>query len=180
MWWGVGGDSIDVAGWKGGHERHGDRFLNRILTREERDYCFGMKNPYPHIAARFAAKEAVSKAFSTGIGGHLKWTSISVYKGERQQPLVRLDDMGRELLRMVGGTDVLLSISHTQESACCVALIVTGLLRVRAIPSYHAPRRGRRTAVEMEADGGACVVSWVMNPLWCHPPLLRVAMDAAM
>ncbi len=65
---GVGVDIIEVARVKGVHERHGDRFLNRILTKEERDYCFGMKNPYPHIAARFAEKEAVSKAFSTGIG----------------------------------------------------------------------------------------------------------------
>ena len=121
---GVGIDIIEVARVKGVHERHGDRFLNRIFTKEEREYCFAMKNPYPHIAARFSAKEAVSKAFSTGIGGHLKWTSISIYKGERQQPLVRLDDMGRELLRMVGGTDVILSLSHTQESACCVALVV--------------------------------------------------------
>src|SRR5690606_20134432 len=91
---GVGTDIIEVERIKSACERHGDRFLKRVYTEGERAYCMQMKNPYPHLAARFAAKEAVSKAFTTGIGEELAWTSIEVIKGTREEPLVRLDEKG--------------------------------------------------------------------------------------
>ena len=52
-------------------EKHGDRFLKRVFTDEERAYCDSLKFPHKHYAARWAAKEAVSKCFTTGIGPHL-------------------------------------------------------------------------------------------------------------
>ncbi len=121
---GLGSDLIDVARIAGVLERQGDRFLNRVFTDEERAYCFGMKFPHKHLAARFAAKEAVSKAFTTGIGAELGWKSVSVYHGERHEPLVRLDEQGQALLRQVGGTSVLLTLSHTDTAAMAVAAIV--------------------------------------------------------
>ena len=121
---GLGIDIIEVERVKGVHDRFGDRFLTRILTLEERNYCFTMKNPYPHLAARFAAKEAISKAFTTGIGRHLKWTSASIYNGDRNEPLVRLDERATALLREIGGTGVLVSLSHTNVYANAVAVIV--------------------------------------------------------
>ena len=105
-------------------ERHGERFLQRIFTAEERDYCFSVKYPHKHLAARWAAKEAVSKAFTTGVGPYLDWTSISVYHGARQQPLVRLDAKGEALLRQVGATQVCLSLSHIDAYAMAVAALV--------------------------------------------------------
>ena len=98
---GLGCDLIEVERIRGVIERHGERFLQRIFTAEERDYCFSVKYPHKHLAARWAAKEAVSKAFTTGVGPYLDWTSVSVYHGERQQPLVRLDAKGEALLRQV-------------------------------------------------------------------------------
>jgi holo-[acyl-carrier protein] synthase len=83
-----------------------------------------MKHPHKHYAARFAAKEAVSKCFTTGIGAELSWKSISVYHGERHQPLIRLDEAGDALLRQIGGTHVIISLSHTENSAMAVAAIV--------------------------------------------------------
>jgi holo-[acyl-carrier protein] synthase len=121
---GLGSDLIDVARIAGVLERQGDRFLNRVFTDEERAYCFGMKFPHKHLAARFAAKEAVSKAFTTGIGAELGWKSVSVYHGERHEPLVRLDEKGQALLRQVGGTSVMLTLSHTDTAAMAVAAIV--------------------------------------------------------
>jgi holo-[acyl-carrier protein] synthase len=105
-------------------DRQGERFLARVFTEEERAYCSGMKHPHKHYAARFAAKEAVSKCFSTGIGKELGWRSVSVYHGERKQPLVRLDAQGEELLRRVGATHVHLSLSHTETVAMAVAALV--------------------------------------------------------
>jgi holo-[acyl-carrier protein] synthase len=101
---GLGADVIEVSRIRGVLERQGDRFLARVFTDEERAYCFRMAHPHKHLAARFAAKEAVSKCFTTGIGAELGWRSVSVYHGSRNQPLVRLDEKGEALLREVGAT----------------------------------------------------------------------------
>ena len=121
---GLGSDLIDVDRIAGVLERQGDRFLDRVFTDEERAYCFGMKYPHKHLAVRFAAKEVVSKAFTTGIGAELGWKAISVYHGSRHEPLVRLDEKGEALLKQVGGTHVLLTLSHTDTAAMAVAAVV--------------------------------------------------------
>ena len=121
---GLGTDVIEVERIRGVLLRQGERFLARVFTDEEREYCGKMKHPHKHYAARFAAKEAVSKCFTTGIGAELGWRSVSVYHGARHQPLVRLDEKATLLLREVGATDVLLSISHTETVAVAVAALV--------------------------------------------------------
>ena len=121
---GLGVDVIEVDRVRGVLDRQGERFLQRVFTDEERAYCQGKAQPHKHYAARFAAKEAVSKCFSTGIGAELGWRSVSIYHGDRQQPLVRLDEQGEALLRRVGGTHVHVSLSHTETTAVAVAAIV--------------------------------------------------------
>ncbi len=121
---GIGCDLIEVERICGVLERHGERFLHRVFTADERHYCSKLGHPYKHYAARWAAKEAVSKAFTTGIGPHLEWTSVSVYHGARNEPLVRLDDKAQALLAQVGATGVLLSLSHTETHAMAVAALV--------------------------------------------------------
>lgn len=120
----LGSDLVDVARIRGVWNRQGERFLERVFTEEERRYCLSMKYPHKHFAARFAAKEAVSKAFSTGIGPHLSWKSVSVYHGERMDPRVRLDAKGEALLREAGATHVLLTLAHTDGQAMAVAALV--------------------------------------------------------
>jgi len=120
----LGADLIEVERIRGVMERHGDRFMDRILTDEEKAYCVGMKFPHKHIAARFAAKEAVSKCFTTGIGPQFGWKSASVYHGTRHEPLIRLDAQGQALLAQVGATHVMLTLSHTEHYAMAVAALV--------------------------------------------------------
>jgi holo-[acyl-carrier protein] synthase len=120
----LGTDLIEVERIRGVVERHGDRFLDRILTDEEKAYCATKGAPHKHIAARFAAKEAVSKCFTTGIGAEFGWKSVSVHHGERHEPLARLDAQGQALLARVGATHVLLSLSHTETHALAVAALV--------------------------------------------------------
>ena len=127
---GIGTDLIAVERVKGVLERHGERFIARVFSDEERAYCASMAHPYKHYAARFAAKEAVSKCFSTGIGAELGWRSVSIYHGERKQPLVRLDEKGEALLRHVGATHVHVSLSQTETLELAVA--VMGDSRMRA------------------------------------------------
>jgi len=121
---GMGCDVIEVARVKGVVERQGDRFLERVFTPEERAYCFARAHPYNHLAARFAAKEAISKCFSTGIGAELGWKSASVYHGARMEPLVRLDAQGQTLLTHLGASHVLISLSHTDTVAMAVAALI--------------------------------------------------------
>lgn len=125
---GLGCDVIEVERVRGVLDRQGERFLDRVFTEEERTYCLSYKTPHLHFAARFAAKEAVSKAFTTGIGAELGWRSVSIYHGVRHEPLVRLDEKGRSLLAQVGATHVLVSLSHTAT----VAMAVAALVRQRA------------------------------------------------
>jgi holo-[acyl-carrier protein] synthase len=121
---GLGCDLIETERIRTALEKHGERFLKRVFTDEERAYCDGLKYPHKHYAARWAAKEAGSKCFTTGIGPHLDWTSVSVYHGSRHEPLVRLDTKGAALLREVGGTGVWLSLSHVDKFAMAVAAVV--------------------------------------------------------
>lgn len=121
---GLGCDIIETERIRAVLRKHGDRFLKRVFTDEERAYCDSLKYPHKHYAARWAAKEAVSKCFTTGIGEHLGWTSISVYHGARHEPLVRLDAQAQALLTSVGATHVMLSLSHIDTHAMAVAALV--------------------------------------------------------
>lgn len=123
---GVGIDLIECARIARVLERQKDRFLKRVFTEAEQAYCMRMKNPVPHLAARFAAKEAVSKCFTTGIGRILGWRSIEVVKGQREEPWVRLDGPAAAFLREIGGTEILLSMAHTEVYGTAVALLVAG------------------------------------------------------
>jgi holo-[acyl-carrier protein] synthase len=121
---GLGCDIIETERIRSVLRKHGDRFLKRVFTDEERAYCDSLKYPHKHYAARWAAKEAVSKCFTTGIGEHLGWTSISVYHGPRHEPLVRLDAQAHALLASVGATHVMLTLSHIDSHAMAVAALV--------------------------------------------------------
>lgn len=120
----LGCDLVEVGRIREVLERHGDRFLARVFTEEERAYCATRAKPFLHLAARWAAKEAISKTFTTGIGSQFGWKSASIYHGERAEPLVRLDEKGAALLAHCGGTQVLVSLSHTDAAAMAVAAIV--------------------------------------------------------
>jgi len=120
---GTGIDIIEVARIKGSHERFGERFINRILRPAEIAYCLGHKNPAPFLAARFSAKEAISKAFGTGIGKHLGWQDMEVGRKETGEPFVILHDAGKTLLQQRGGRMVHLSLSHTDNYAAAIAIL---------------------------------------------------------
>jgi len=122
----VGTDLIECTRIQRVLERQKERFLERVYTEGERDYCMKMKNPVPHLAARFAAKEAVSKCFTTGIGASIGWKSIEVIKGEREEPYIKLDEQGLALLAKLGGNEILISLSHTENYGLAVAVLVSG------------------------------------------------------
>jgi holo-[acyl-carrier protein] synthase len=120
---GVGTDIIEVARIHSSYERFGERFVNRILLPDEIAYCLSHKAPAPFLAARFAAKEAISKAFGTGIGAQLSWQDMEIRRKESGEPYVVLHGGGETLLKSRGAKHVLVSISHTQAHATAVAIL---------------------------------------------------------
>jgi len=120
---GVGIDIIEVERIKSSYERFGERFLNRILHPNEIAYCLSHKEPGPFLAARFAAKEAISKAFGTGIGAQLGWHDMEVGRKESGEPFVILHGGGKKLIEERRGRVVLISLSHTQEHAAAAAVL---------------------------------------------------------
>ena len=119
---GVGVDIVETARIDRSLERFGERFLHRVFTAGEIAYCQSMKYPARHFAARFAAKEAVSKAFGTGIGKAMGWRDIDVHRQESGQPFVVLEGGAKALAAERGIASVWISLSHTDNHA--VATIV--------------------------------------------------------
>jgi holo-[acyl-carrier protein] synthase len=120
---GVGIDIIEVARIQASFEKFGERFVRRILHPEEIAYCVSHKSPAPFIAVRFAAKEAISKAFGTGIGAQLGWQDMEVRRKASGEPYVILHGNGQKLVEARGGRAVLISLSHTQSYAAAVAIL---------------------------------------------------------
>jgi holo-[acyl-carrier protein] synthase len=98
--------------------RHGDRFFHRFFTAQELIDAAGST---PALAARFAAKEAVSKALGTGIGD-VGWKEIEIVNGPRRQPMVRLYGRARRSADEQGLQVWAISLSHTHEHAMAVAV----------------------------------------------------------
>jgi holo-[acyl-carrier protein] synthase len=120
---GVGIDIIEVSRIEDSHRKFGERFLNRILHTNEIQYCLSHRAPGPFLAARFAAKEAISKAFGTGIGAQLGWRDMEVARKESGEPFVILHEKGKELMSTRGATSLRISLSHTQNYAAAVAIL---------------------------------------------------------
>jgi holo-[acyl-carrier protein] synthase len=120
---GTGIDIIEVARIAASYEKFGGRFVNRILLPAEIAYCLSHHQPAPFLAVRFAAKEAVSKAFGTGIGAQLSWQHIEVCRKESGEPFIVLHGQGRELFAARNATKLHVSLTHTQHYAAATAIL---------------------------------------------------------
>ena len=116
---GLGNDIIEIERVRQSIERHGQHFLNRIFTQREQDYCYRFKDPVPHFAGRFAAKEAIVKALGTGIGSAIAWHEIEILNNEEGKPSVHLSAAA---LSKFSHPNILVSISHSVTHATSVAL----------------------------------------------------------
>jgi holo-[acyl-carrier protein] synthase len=121
---GIGVDIVEVARIADLIRDHGQRFLDRVYQPGEIDYCRSMQDPAPHFAARFAAKEAVSKAFGTGFAQRIGWRDIEVRKKASGEPFVVLHSGAAELAKRLNIETVLVSLSHTQAYAVANALLL--------------------------------------------------------
>jgi holo-[acyl-carrier protein] synthase len=120
---GIGVDLIECARVQHSLDRFGERFLHRVFTDSEIDYSMSMKFPARHLAARFAGKEAVSKAFGTGIGKAMGWRNIDIKKKPSGEPFLVFSGPAQELATKRGVTSALITLSHTDHYAMAVVVL---------------------------------------------------------
>ncbi len=113
-----GVDLIEISRVQETISRHGERFLARVFTPQERELC---GDNLASLAARFAAKEAVAKAFGTGIGD-VAFREIEVLRGPRREPVLHLHGDAQKLADELGLTQWAISLSHTNTHA--IAMVV--------------------------------------------------------
>jgi holo-[acyl-carrier protein] synthase len=120
---GIGVDLVENARIEHSLERFGERFLHRVFTAGEIEYSQSMKFPARHLAARFAAKEAVSKAFGTGIGKAMGWKEIDVRRKPSGEPFVVLEGGAKKLAGERNVSKVAITLSHTEHHAMAVIVV---------------------------------------------------------
>ena len=121
---GIGVDLVKIPRMRDVISRWDERFLRRVFTEQEIAYCRRRRDPVPHFAARFAAKEAGMKALGTGLSMGVKWRELEVRRERGQAPRLLLHGRSRELGQARGGRTMLLSLTHEGDYALAQAMLV--------------------------------------------------------
>jgi holo-[acyl-carrier protein] synthase len=120
---GTGIDIAEVSRIGQSIERFGERFLNRVFTEGERQYCDSKANRVERYAARFAAKEAAMKAIGTGWNYGVTFRDIEVTRQPGSRPTIRFHGKAAEFAEKLGTARVALSLSHTEELAIAQVIL---------------------------------------------------------
>lgn len=121
---GHGIDLVEVARIARLIDEHGQRFLDRCFTPHEQRCAEGTKRRDEHLAARFAAKEAVLKALGTGLSGGIAWTDIEVVRQDSGAPSIQLHNEAAKLAASSGISRWLISLTHTGGHAAASVIAV--------------------------------------------------------
>lgn len=121
---GHGIDLVSISRLQGILEKGTSHFEERVFSQNEISYCRKKKNPYPHFAARFAAKEAYGKAMGLGLGPTGDFSEIEVINNEKGAPLIVLNGKAKEIFEKMGGGKILISLTHDGDSAMASVLVL--------------------------------------------------------
>ena len=120
---GIGVDVVKVERLVESLSRFGERMEKRLFTEAELEYCRRHKDPLPHLAARFAAKEAAFKAIGTGLSGGVGWKQAEVIQPGGRVPTLQFSGVALERFQAMGCTTSHLSLTHDAGLAiACVVL----------------------------------------------------------
>lgn len=123
---GVGVDLVQISRLRQVVERWRDRFLTRVFTEAELAYCFQRRDPIPHLAARFAAKEAAMKALGTGLQMGIRWRDLEVHRAKGRAPTLVFSGRFKTIGEAKGTTHGLLSLTHDGDYAFAQAMLLGG------------------------------------------------------
>lgn len=118
-------DLVNIDRFQGIIDRRGQSFLEKVFTDEELEALKEYANPTPHLAARFAAKEATSKALGSGIGATLGFHDIVVRKNKAGKPFIILSD---NTAKTFSYPKLSLSMTHTKSQAMASVLVKQSFL----------------------------------------------------
>jgi holo-[acyl-carrier protein] synthase len=120
---GTGIDITEVPRIAAAVARYGDRFLHRVYTQREIDYCLAKRNSNERLAARFAAKEAAMKAIGTGLRRGVTWQDVEVGHEPGGRPTIHFSGKAAEFAEKLGAKRVSLSLTHTTETAMAQVIL---------------------------------------------------------
>jgi holo-[acyl-carrier protein] synthase len=120
---GIGNDIFEVTRMKRELERDGQILKRQLFTPGEIAYCESKRYPERHFAARFAAKEALLKALSTGLTTEMSWHEAEIKNKEGGQPFFTLSGKILDTANRLGANKYFLSLSHTEEWASASVIL---------------------------------------------------------
>ncbi len=122
MIYGIGTDLVKTERIKKAVRTYGERFLKKVFTEKEQEYCLKFKFPDSKFANKFAVKEAVCKAFGLGIQEY-GWKNIEAVNDKNGKPEVTLHNKALDFFKSINGKKILISISDTKEYSMAVCVI---------------------------------------------------------
>jgi holo-[acyl-carrier protein] synthase len=120
---GLGIDATDIPRLRETYQKYGERFLRRVFTEQEIAYCLKRRDPAPHLAGRFAAKEAGMKAIGTGQSHGVLWRDVEVIRGGGP-PRLQFHGAAARHAERLGVKRSLLSITHSQTLAFAEVILI--------------------------------------------------------
>ena len=120
---GCGIDIIEIERIKQAIRRSETYFKKKVFTKKEISYCQSKKNPYPHFAVRFAAKEAVLKAIGSSLQKGVKFSDIVTMNGKHNKPQIILSGKTKKIAEKIGVKNIFLSLSHSQNYAVAQVIL---------------------------------------------------------
>ncbi|HSP87215.1 MAG TPA: holo-ACP synthase [Ignavibacteriaceae bacterium] len=118
---GIGIDIIEIDRIKQSVDEYGDQYLKKVYTPGELKYCLAKKNKYQHLAARFAAKEAIYKAISSNWDSELSWQDMEIINASNGMPEVKFKGNLEKFLS--NDKSLKISMSHSRDYVACVAIV---------------------------------------------------------
>ncbi len=120
---GIGVDVVDIERFRDVIERLKDRFILRVFTPGEQQFCNGHRDTVPHFAVRFAAKEALFKALGTGWAKGVTWLDVEVQRERQDAPTMVLHGEALRLSEAKGVHALHISLSHTDNWAVAMVIL---------------------------------------------------------
>lgn len=121
---GIGIDVVEVERIGSSMDEFGLKFVHRIFSEAEIAYCDSQKRPVIHYAARFAAKEAIAKAFGTGIGKQISWLDMEISRKPSGEPEVIMSGEGKKYAESLKVADIKISLTHAEHYAAANAVVL--------------------------------------------------------
>ncbi len=131
MIYGIGVDLVKIQRIEEAVKRWDRRFLDRIFTPIEQEYSYRQKQPFLHLAGRFAVKEAVLKALGTGLRSGIRWVEIEIVNQPSGKPEVRVSGKVKELLQQHHVEAIHVSISHDSDYSVGQAVLIVSKTKAK-------------------------------------------------